>query len=201
MGNINFELAQKITRCIANIFFHVHGYTEHEFNNLCCDYLREILHCDSVCLDVIAESEQPILPCIPNSSTEIVHSCLVSGNVYIISIYKDKHKIEITPLDINVVEFISPHLIEAIEQNKQSNITSNKAFFYLNTQYHVARLTLSERKITELILRSMSNTDISIVLAISPKTLSNHLGKIYSKFKVNSKKELMNTIVEAAIKY
>jgi DNA-binding CsgD family transcriptional regulator len=51
-------------------------------------------------------------------------------------------------------------------------------------------LTASERRIAEHAARGASNRDIAQALFITPKTVENHLGRIYRKLAINSREQL-----------
>ena len=51
-------------------------------------------------------------------------------------------------------------------------------------------LTASEQRIAELAARGDSNRDIAQALFITPKTVENHLGRIYRKLAINSREQL-----------
>jgi DNA-binding CsgD family transcriptional regulator len=51
-------------------------------------------------------------------------------------------------------------------------------------------LTASEQRIAELAARGDSNRDIAQALFITPKTVENHLGRIYRKLGINSREQL-----------
>jgi DNA-binding CsgD family transcriptional regulator len=55
-------------------------------------------------------------------------------------------------------------------------------------------LTPSEQRIAELAGRGDSNRDIAQALFITPKTVENHLGRIYKKLAINSRNELTKTL-------
>lgn len=55
-------------------------------------------------------------------------------------------------------------------------------------------LTPSEQRIAELAGRGDSNRDIAQALFITPKTVENHLGRIYKKLAINSRSELTETL-------
>jgi DNA-binding CsgD family transcriptional regulator len=58
-------------------------------------------------------------------------------------------------------------------------------------------LTLKEKEIVELLSKNYSNNEIAAQLYISPKTLNNHLSKIYYKFETTSK----NGVISKLSKY
>jgi DNA-binding NarL/FixJ family response regulator len=71
-----------------------------------------------------------------------------------------------------------------------------------SSQAHVARLSLREREIVQLLSEGKSNKEIGAVLNISTRTVENHRAKIMSKLKLRSFSELIryavrNKIVEA----
>ena len=51
-------------------------------------------------------------------------------------------------------------------------------------------LTPSEQRIAELAERGQSNRDIAQELFVTPKTVENHLGRIYKKLAINSREQL-----------
>jgi DNA-binding CsgD family transcriptional regulator len=51
-------------------------------------------------------------------------------------------------------------------------------------------LTASERRIAELAARGASNRDIAQDLFVSPKTVENHLGRVYMKLAIKGRREL-----------
>jgi len=51
-------------------------------------------------------------------------------------------------------------------------------------------LTASERRIAELAARKGSNRDIAQDLFVSPKTVENHLGRVYVKLGIKGRREL-----------
>jgi DNA-binding CsgD family transcriptional regulator len=55
-------------------------------------------------------------------------------------------------------------------------------------------LTPSEQRIAELAGRGDSNRDIAQALFITPKTVENHLGRIYKKLAINSRDQLPETL-------
>jgi DNA-binding NarL/FixJ family response regulator len=71
-----------------------------------------------------------------------------------------------------------------------------------SSQAHVARLSLREREIVQLLSEGKSNKEIGAVLNISTRTVETHRAKIMSKLKLRSFSELIryavrNKIVEA----
>jgi DNA-binding CsgD family transcriptional regulator len=58
-------------------------------------------------------------------------------------------------------------------------------------------LTPSELRIAELAARGRSNRDIAEALFIAPKTVENHLGRIYKKLSVGSREELPRVLTDA----
>jgi DNA-binding CsgD family transcriptional regulator len=55
-------------------------------------------------------------------------------------------------------------------------------------------LTPSEQRIAELAARGDSNRDIAQALFITPKTVENHLGRIYRKLAINSRDHLARSL-------
>jgi DNA-binding CsgD family transcriptional regulator len=55
-------------------------------------------------------------------------------------------------------------------------------------------LTPSEQRIAEYAARGDSNRDIAQALFITPKTVENHLGRIYKKLAINSRDQLSRTL-------
>lgn len=53
-------------------------------------------------------------------------------------------------------------------------------------------LTVQERRVFNLLNEGKSNKEIAVVLSVSLSTVKSHINKIYSKLKINSRKELMN---------
>ena len=51
-------------------------------------------------------------------------------------------------------------------------------------------LTASERRIAELASGGRSNRDIAQDLFVSPKTVENHLGRVYMKLGIKGRREL-----------
>jgi DNA-binding CsgD family transcriptional regulator len=51
-------------------------------------------------------------------------------------------------------------------------------------------LTASERRIAELASAGRSNRDIAQDLFVSPKTVENHLGRVYMKLAITGRREL-----------
>jgi DNA-binding CsgD family transcriptional regulator len=58
-------------------------------------------------------------------------------------------------------------------------------------------LTPSELRIAELAAGGRSNRDIAEALFITPKTVENHLGRIYKKLSIGSREELRPVLSEA----
>lgn len=56
-------------------------------------------------------------------------------------------------------------------------------------------LTASERRIADLALGGRSNRDIAHELFVSPKTVENHLGRIYTKLGINGRRQLAGVLV------
>jgi len=55
-------------------------------------------------------------------------------------------------------------------------------------------LTASERRIAELASRGSSNRDIAQDLFVSPKTVENHLGRVYVKLGIKGRRELATAL-------
>jgi DNA-binding CsgD family transcriptional regulator len=62
----------------------------------------------------------------------------------------------------------------------------------------VESLTASERRVAELAAAGRSNRDIAQELFVSPKTVENHLGRVYDKLSVSGRRELSGVLVGAA---
>lgn len=69
-------------------------------------------------------------------------------------------------------------------------------FFYwkktLSQSKNLTKLSVQERKIFELLRNGSTNQEISNQCLISISTVKSHVSNIYSKLKVNSRKEIMN---------
>ncbi len=55
-------------------------------------------------------------------------------------------------------------------------------------------LTASERRVADLAVGGRSNRDIAHELFVSPKTVENHLGRIYTKLGINGRRELAGAL-------
>ena len=58
-------------------------------------------------------------------------------------------------------------------------------------------LTGSERRIAELAGAGRSNRDIAQELFVTPKTVENHLGRVYIKLGITSRRELIGVLTPA----
>ena len=61
-----------------------------------------------------------------------------------------------------------------------------------NKKHKIKQLSVQERKIFDLIRSGMSNKEISAECNIELTTVKSHVGNIYSKLKIKSRKEAMN---------
>ena len=55
-------------------------------------------------------------------------------------------------------------------------------------------LTASERRVASLAVDGRSNRDIAQELFVSPKTVENHLGRVYTKLGITSRRELAGAL-------
>jgi DNA-binding CsgD family transcriptional regulator len=55
-------------------------------------------------------------------------------------------------------------------------------------------LTASERRVAGLAVEGRSNRDIALELFVSPKTVENHLGRVYTKLGIGSRRELAGAL-------
>ena len=55
-------------------------------------------------------------------------------------------------------------------------------------------LTASERRVASLAVEGRSNRDIAQELFVSPKTVENHLGRVYSKLGIGNRRELAGAL-------
>jgi DNA-binding CsgD family transcriptional regulator len=62
--------------------------------------------------------------------------------------------------------------------------------------YHLKELSIQERKIYSLILEGKSNKEISEALMIELSTVKSHVSSIYSKLKINSRKDILNLNID-----
>jgi DNA-binding CsgD family transcriptional regulator len=62
----------------------------------------------------------------------------------------------------------------------------------------VESLTASERRVAELAAAGQSNREIAQALFITPKTVENHLGRVYGKLNLRGRRELSGALVPAA---
>jgi DNA-binding CsgD family transcriptional regulator len=62
----------------------------------------------------------------------------------------------------------------------------------------VESLTASERRVAELAAAGRSNRDIAQELFVSPKTVENHLGRVYGKLSLSGRRELSGALVGAS---
>lgn len=66
-------------------------------------------------------------------------------------------------------------------------------FIYTKNKYQkIKKLSVQERKIFDLIRNGLSNKEISAECNIELTTVKSHVGSIYSKLKIKSRKEAMN---------
>ncbi len=72
-------------------------------------------------------------------------------------------------------------------------ITVTLAYFKINrrNQNLVGKLSLQERKVFALLLQGKSNKEISEILNIGLSTVKSHVNSIYSKLKINSRKDVL----------
>lgn len=64
--------------------------------------------------------------------------------------------------------------------------------YYKKRNQKIKKLSVQERKIFDLIRKGMSNKEISSNCNIELTTVKSHVGSIYSKLKIKSRKEAMN---------
>ena len=64
--------------------------------------------------------------------------------------------------------------------------------YYKNKHQKIKTLSVQERKIFDLIRKGFSNKEISAQCHIEVTTVKSHIGNIYSKLKIKSRKEAMN---------
>jgi len=55
-------------------------------------------------------------------------------------------------------------------------------------------LTASERRVAEMAARRLTNNEIAQALFVTPKTVENHLGRVYVKLGVSSRREIASTL-------
>jgi DNA-binding CsgD family transcriptional regulator len=55
-------------------------------------------------------------------------------------------------------------------------------------------LTASERRVASLASSGRSNRDIAQELFVSPKTVENHLGRVYTKLGIGNRRELAGAL-------
>ena len=55
-------------------------------------------------------------------------------------------------------------------------------------------LTASERRVASLAISGRSNRDIAQELFVSPKTVENHLGRVYTKLGIGNRRELAGAL-------
>ena len=55
-------------------------------------------------------------------------------------------------------------------------------------------LTASERRVAQLAGEGRSNRDIAQELFVSPKTIENHLGRVYVKLGITSRRQLAGVL-------
>ena len=55
-------------------------------------------------------------------------------------------------------------------------------------------LTASERRVASLAIAGRSNRDIAHELFVSPKTVENHLGRVYTKLGIGNRRELAGAL-------
>jgi DNA-binding CsgD family transcriptional regulator len=71
-------------------------------------------------------------------------------------------------------------------------------FFYFKKKgQKIKQLSVQERKIFDLIRNGMSNKEISAECNIELTTVKSHVGSIYSKLKIKSRKEALNIKIKA----
>lgn len=62
------------------------------------------------------------------------------------------------------------------------------------------RLTRSERDIVELVCEGLTNTQIAERLGVSPRTIQGHLLKVFRKFAVSTRAELVARMLRASMR-
>ncbi|MET7391251.1 LuxR C-terminal-related transcriptional regulator [Streptomyces sp. NPDC005529] len=67
----------------------------------------------------------------------------------------------------------------------------------LNSASTAVRLTNREDSVARLAMRGMTNQEIAHELYISPKTVEYHLGKVYEKLDIHSRRQLRTTLTRA----
>ena len=58
----------------------------------------------------------------------------------------------------------------------------------------VQALTASERRVADLAVTGRANREIAQELFVTPKTVENHLGRIYTKLGINGRRELARAL-------
>ena len=99
-------------------------------------------------------------------------------------------------------EKLKQHITRALDDYTKEPIKYNKNKYELNINKNFINvlnrnnITNREREVIDLLMKGLYYKEIASKLGISTKTIENHISKIYKKFNVQNKVELINALLK-----